>query len=46
VIKPTQRTTTNNHYTLNLASSAPTTKPDLPYTLSGSVLWSYLLVCC
>jgi hypothetical protein len=43
VIKPTKPTTTNNHYTLNLASSAPATKPDLPYTLSGSVLWSCLV---
>lgn len=46
VIQSTQPTTTNNHYTLNLASSAPTTKPDFPYTLSGSVLRSNLLACC
>jgi len=38
-INPIKPTTTNNHYTLNLASSAPTTNPDLPYTLSGSVSW-------
>lgn len=38
---PTMTSTrTNNHYTLNLASSAPTAKSDLPYTLSGLVLWS------
>ena len=37
VIQPT-KSTMNNHYTLNLAPSAPTTKSDLPYTLSGSVL--------
>lgn len=29
--------TANNHYTLNLAPNTPTTKSDLPYTLSGSV---------
>ena len=40
-IVPTTRT--NNHYTLNLAPSTPATKSDLPYTLSGSVLWSDLL---
>jgi hypothetical protein len=35
---------TNNHYTLNVASSTPTAKSDLPYTLSGSVLWSSLYI--
>lgn len=34
VMHPT-RATTNNHYTLNLASSTPTTNADLPYALSG-----------
>lgn len=46
VMRLTQPATTNNHYTLNLASSAPTAKPDLPYTLSGSVLWSNPLAYC
>lgn len=45
VIKP-PKSTTNNHYTLNLASTAPATKSDLPYTLSGSAFRSHLLVCC
>jgi len=44
-IIPTKPATTNNHYTLNLASNVPPTKPDLTYTLSGSVLWLNLLVC-
>jgi len=35
VMQPAKSMATNNHYTLNLASSAPTIKPDLPYTLSG-----------
>ena len=46
VIKPIKPTTTNNHYTLNLASNPSMTKPDLPYTLSGSVISSHLLGCC
>lgn len=33
------KSTTNNHYTLNLASSTPTKNPDLPYALSGRVSW-------
>jgi len=36
--------TTNHHYTLNLTSNAPAAKLDLPYTLSGSVLWPHPLV--
>ena len=28
----------SNHYTLNLTPNTSSTKPDLPYTLSGSVL--------
>ena len=43
VIKPTKLATTSNHYTLNLASSTPTARPDLPYTLSGLVLWPRIL---
>ena len=43
---PTTTTTTNNRYTLNLAPITPTTKSDLPYTLSGSVLWSNPLARC
>lgn len=35
VMQPPKSTATNTHYTFNLASSAPTVKPDLPYTLSG-----------
>jgi len=35
VMQPLKSTATNTHYTFNLASSAPTIKPDLPYTLSG-----------
>lgn len=35
VMQPAKSTATNNHYTLNLASNAPTITPDLPYTLSG-----------
>lgn len=34
VMHPT-KSTTNNHYTLNLASSTPATNKDLPYALSG-----------
>ena len=44
-IKPTRPTTTNNHYTLNLAQSASATRSDLPYTLSGSALLPHLLIC-
>ena len=40
------KSATNNHYTFNLASSAPPTKPDLPYMLSGWVSWPNMLVCC
>jgi hypothetical protein len=46
LIKPAKPATTNNHYTLNLAPSTPMARPDLPYTLSGSVHWLILLVCC
>ena len=35
VMQPAKSTTANNHYTFNLASSAPTIRQDLPYTLSG-----------
>lgn len=46
VIRHTGPTTTSNHYTLNLASATSTTKSDLPYTLSGLVYWSNLLIHC
>jgi len=45
MVKPTKSTTTNNHYTLNLASNTPTAEPNIPYTLSGSVHWPPLFVC-
>ena len=34
----------SNHYTLNLTPNAPESKLDLPYTLSGLVLWSRRLI--